>query len=209
MHSCGDESLGNFQRTRPMTRSESLPETSPDGRFRIRLDEMEDRGTIQASTFLVSVLENRDIVWLGETIEGGFLPDGMLRVVWPPWNGCDVLIDPARECFRTREDQPWLPLAAWQLADSAYRQGWANGIEFRTSDPSFGFPWVELWMAIGAVALVVLLAWKPWLDDVPRATLIIVSALVAVLFIYIAAINWRGWRHACDLRPTKGPPQQR
>jgi hypothetical protein len=183
-----------------MTRQDALPPTSPDGRFAIRVDEENDRGSIQADTWLVDVATQRDIVRLADLFDGGFQPDGLLRVVRPRWNACDVLVDPVRESFRVREDLPWLPLAAWDLAQSAYGQGWSNGIESRASDPALAFPWVELWIAIGAIALVALLAWKPWIDVLPRITLIVIGALVAVLFVYLTGNGLRSWRFARRLR---------
>lgn len=186
-----------------MTRSVPLPQTSPDGRFRIRVEETQDRSSVQVDTYLVECATRRDLAWIGNGVEAGFLPDGMVRVTRPAWNAHDVLIDPVQACFQVRADQPWLPLAAWGLAESAYRQGWANGLDFRGSDPAFGFPWVELWIALGAIAVVVFLAWKPWIDIVPRITLIIIAALVAALFVYLTATAWRSWRRAPDLRPSR------
>jgi hypothetical protein len=187
-----------------MSRS-GLPRASADGRFALRVDEFNDRGSIECDTWLVDVAARRDIAWLGNVVEGGFEPDGLLRVVRPPWNAWDVVVDPARECFRARDDLPWLPLAAWSVADSAYRQGWGHGIRCRADDPALAFPWVELMIALGAIALVAVLAWKPWLDVVPRVTLIVVGSLVAVLFTFITGQGWRGWRLACDLRAKQGP----
>jgi hypothetical protein len=181
-----------------------LPRTSPDGRHALRVDETNDRGSIEEDTYLVDVVAQRDIAWLGNTVEGGFEPDGLLRVVRPPWNAWDVIVDPARECFRARDDLPWIPLAAWTVADSAYRQGWSQGIEFRASDPDLAFPWVELWVALGAVAFVALLAWKPWLDVMPRAILIVMGALVAVLFVWLTGTGLRSWRLASRLRAKRG-----
>jgi len=124
-------------------------------------------------------------------------------VVRPPWNAWDVIVDPARESFRVREDLPWLPLSAWGLAHSAYNRGWSNGIEFRANDPALAFPWVELWIAIGAIVAVAVLAWRPWIDVVPRVTLIAIGALTAVLFAYLTGQGVRSWRLVRDTRPAR------
>ena len=118
----------------------TLPQTSPDGRFAIRVDERNERGAMESDTWLVDLVAKRDLAWLANAIEGGFQADGMLRVVRPPWNAWDVIVDPARECFRVREDLPWLPLSAWGLAHSAYNRGWSNGIRCWRSVVPVGAP---------------------------------------------------------------------
>jgi len=189
-----------------MTGTATLPPTSPDGRFAISVRELDDdRGCKEYETWLVDVAAKRDVVWLANAITGGFQPDGMLRIVRPPWNAWDVLVDPARECFRIRDDQPWLPLTAWGLGWSAYRRGWAEGINFRATDPELKRPVVDASIAVAAIVFVALLAWKPWLDVVPRVTLISIGALVAVLFTWLAGNAWRSWRRMPDLRPQVQP----
>jgi hypothetical protein len=182
-----------------------LPQTSPDGRFALRVDEFEDRGSIEANTYLVDLVAQRDVAWLGQVIDGGFRPDGMLLVARPAWNTCDVLIDPPQQRFRIRDDQPWLPLDAWGLAHSAYGQGWASARDSLASDPALAFPWTELSIALGAYALVALLASGPWLDPVARATLIGIGAVVAVAFTWFAGNGLRTWRHvrARDVRQSR------
>lgn len=182
-----------------------LPQVSPDGRFAIRVDEFEDRGAVEYTTHLVDRAANRDIARLGGPLDCGFRPDGLLRIAQPAWNAWDVLVDPARETFRIRDDQPWLPLAAWGLGESAYYRGWANGIDFRRNDPDFGAPWVETWIALGAFAALALLAWKPWLDLVARATLIVIAAIVAIGFAWIAGNGWRA--HASVKQRRVEPPR--
>lgn len=184
---------------------EKQPQVSPDGRFAIRVDEFEDRGSIEYTTYLVDRAANRDIACLGGPLDCAFLPDGMLRIARPPWNAWDVLVDPAREAFRVRDDQPWLPLLAWSLGDNAYRQGWASGIDFRRNDPDFSAPWVETGIAAGAYAAVALFAWKPWLDLAARATLIVIAAIAAIGFTWIAGNGWRA--HASVNRRRVEPPR--
>ena len=187
----------------------TLPRTSADGRFTLRVDEFNDRGSIVSDTYLVDVAGKRDLAWLGNVVEGGFQPDGTLRVVRPAWNAWDVIVDPAREMFRARDDWPWVPLDAWTVADSAYRQGWSQGIAFRASDPQLAFPSVEIGIALGAIAFVALLAWKPWLDPMPRVTLIVLGALAAVLFIWLTGTGLRSWRLARNLRAKQGAGPRR
>jgi hypothetical protein len=186
-----------------MSRFPPLPQVSPDGRFEIRVDEFEDRGSVEYSTHLLERSTGRHIAQIGDSIDGGFRPDGLLLVRAVAWNRHDVLIDADAETFRRRDDLPWLPLQAWSLAESAYLQGWANGIEFRSNDPSLAFPWVEIWIALGAIATAVLMAWKPWIEMFPRITLLVIAALVAVLFVWIVGNALRTRRHMRRLQPPR------
>jgi hypothetical protein len=177
-----------------MSHFESLPMISPDGRFAIRIDEMQDRSTIDVKTTLTNLATGQDIAWLGTEIHAGFQSDGMVRVTHLAWSANDVLIDPAKACFRVRDDQPWIPLTAWGIADAAYRRGWADGLDFLGSDAAFGIPWTFIGIAVGAFALVAFLAWSPSIPLVPRMTLIIIGALVTILFLFLSANQTRNWQ---------------
>ena len=52
-----------------MTRDGSLPQTSPDGRYALRVVETGDRGSIEVETYLFDCVARRDIVRLGDTVE--------------------------------------------------------------------------------------------------------------------------------------------
>ena len=58
---------------------------------------------------------------------------------------------------------------------------------------------------LGAFAALALLAWKPWLDLVARATLIVIAAIVAIGFAWIAGNGWRA--HASVKQRRVEPPR--
>ncbi len=184
-----------------MTTCDALLQSSPDGRFAIRVDAFEDRGFVEWTTWLVDRTAARDLLRLGAGIEAGFRTDGLLQV-GPPWCPRGVLIDPARACFRLDDDQPWLALDAWAVAERAYLQGFRTGLDSLSTNPAFAFPWTEASVAITALAAVALLAWVPWLGPVPRYTFIVIGVLVAVLYIFLSVNGWITWRRLRKLRST-------
>jgi len=169
--------------------------TSADGRFEIRVNAwLDDRGAPESETVLIERATQRVIANLSHGLNPRFTADGHASVEKPDWTDSTVEIDPASEQFRTQGDSPWLPLSAWSAIDSAYRRGWTHGINFRTREASAVFPWPEIAIALSAAAALLLLAWKPWLDSLPRVVLLCIAALCCVVFSYLAIGAMQRWQ---------------
>jgi hypothetical protein len=168
-----------------MTAAATLPRVSPDGRFEIRVERWHDRAPLEIETTLIARDGARVLLRLGDVVDAGFAPDGTVQVAALSWTAAAVRIDPVTETFRVGDEQPWLPLAAWTVAEAAYLRGWQHQVGFQLESPSGGFPWVELGMASGAGIVVLLLILQHWLPPVPALTLLVLAALTAILFTYL------------------------
>jgi hypothetical protein len=172
------------------------PVISPDGRFEVIIEDLYDRGIHDPYTVLVERSTSKQLFTCQGEPRAEFASDGMLTLHYPGYEPGGVQIDPARCAFRTHPSEPWVPAAAWEIVESAYKRGWAQGITYQRENYRMSptpFPWVAIILLLGSVVAVPALGAQTFLSDNMRVMLVVVAAVGVLFFGWLTASDVRSW----------------
>ncbi len=179
-----------------MSNPSAYPLVSPDGRFEINVEETVDRFERYYDTSLIERATGRRLFSCRGTPRAEFAADGTLTVHYPGYEPGGLRIDPVGGVFRTRTDEPWMPLSAWPHIESAFGRGWAQAIAYRNQDWQEQFPWVAMLLLLGSVMALPVLCVLPLPSGNTRLILLGVAGAGVLLFGWLTAFSFRSWRQA-------------
>src|SRR5688572_74035 len=155
---------------------------SHDGQFELRVDEFWERSTPTVTTHVIECASGKTIFSCDGAPKAEFTGEGFLTVQYFGYEPGGIVIDPANRQFRTHSSEPWVPLVAWPLVESAYRRGWSASFRFQNEESTQAGSMFEGLLFFGAVIIEILLLWfGQAFSREPRIILSIVAA-VAVFF---------------------------
>jgi hypothetical protein len=166
---------------------------SPDGRFEVSLVDTTDRYTFTCDTVLTERATGNRLFSCQGAPQAEFAADGLLAIHYPGYEPGGVRIDPARGVFRTHESQPWVPLTAWPLVESAYGRGWAQAMDYRNEDKLAIFPWSDIAMMLASFAALPILVALPFRMGIARWVLLFLAGLGVLFFGYLITEGVKAW----------------
>lgn len=178
---------------------------SPDGRFEVTVEETPDRFEMICKTVLLERATGQRLFACDGAWRAEFAANGMLTIHYPGYEPGGVQIDPARAVFRMHPSGPWVPLAAWQLVEDAYRRGWARAMDYRTQSRQTVFPWGTLLLLLASVAALLVLSAQTLFAGEVRIALIIVAGVGVLFFGWLAAGDLRAWAQIRKLLRASHP----
>lgn len=197
---------------RMTTDGTTKPLRSQDGRFELRVEEFWERASPTYTTRLFDLSAGAEIFSCEGSVGGEFNPEGKLILRHPGYeHGGGIVIDPAQRQFRSHLSEPWVPLAAWPLVESAFHRGWAAAWKHGQQATEASHPWVEgILAAVSLIGLLLLLVFGSALRAEQRIVLTIVAAIATVFFTWLwlnAVRHWRQFRNAINPRRSRPDPE--
>lgn len=171
----------------------TVPVISPDGRFEVIIEDDYDRGIFSYNTVLIERATGKQLFTCDGSHRAEFAGDGMLTIHYPGYEPRGVEIDPVKRAFRTHPSEPWVPAAAWRIVESAYRSGWAQGINYKPQSQPTPFPWVTIILLFSSIVALPALGMQTFLSSAKCATLMVIAAIGVLFFGWLTASDFRPW----------------
>jgi hypothetical protein len=176
-----------------MRATPTTPVVSPDGRLEVIIEDAYDRGIHDPYTILVERATGKRLFTCQGEPRAEFAKDGMLTIHYPGYEPFGVQIDPVGGVFRTRPSDPWIPAVAWEIVESAYGRGWAQGIKYGPQSQPTPFPWVSIILLFGSVVALPALGAQTFLSEAKGAFLLVVAAIGFLFFGWLTVSDVRAW----------------
>jgi hypothetical protein len=171
----------------------NAPVISPDGRFEIIIEDSYDRGIHDPYTVLVERATGERIFSCEGSPRAEFVGDSLLTIHYPGYAPLGVQIDPVNRVFRTHPSDPWVPIAAWGLVESAYKRGWAECFSYKQQSQPAPFPWVAIILLLGSIVALIALGSQTFLSNARSAALMVVASIGVLFFGWLTADSVRIW----------------